>query len=511
MFDLLRPHLTAKGDWTRKALQQNIFSGLTVSLAMIPEAVAFSFVAGVEPLVGLYAAFIMLLVTTILGGRPGMISGATGALAVVMVALVAEHGIQYLFATVVLMGLLQLAFGALKLGKFIRMVPHPVMLGFVNGLAIVIFLAQLGSFQVDGAWLQGTALWTMIGLTIFAVALIYGIPKINKNLPAPLIAIAVVALVASLMGLEARTVGDLANIKGGLPIFALPQVPFNLETLGIIFPYALILAAIGLIESLLTLNLIDEMTDTTGKPNKECLAQGTANVITGFFGGMGGCAMIGQSMINVGNGGTRRLSGIVAATGLIASILFLSGLMGRIPLAALVGLMVVVSVKTFAWGSLRVLNKVPKRDALVIVAVTVVTVLEDLAVAVIVGVIITALTFAWEHAKQIRVVGRDTEQGRLYEVHGTLFFASVSNFAQSFRARDDPDQVVIDFAQAKVMDHSAIEALDALVGRYEKRGKSVTLRHLSADCRALLHKAQSKVEIDPLTDPKYHPAVDELA
>ncbi|MGB1697427.1 MAG: SulP family inorganic anion transporter, partial [Thermoplasmatota archaeon] len=318
--------------WTPPVLRANLFSGLTVALAMIPEAVAFSFVAGVEPLVGLYAAFLMCLITAIFGGRPGMISGATGALAVVMVALVAEHGVEYLFAAVVLMGLLQLLFGALRLGKFIRMVPHPVMLGFVNGLAIVIFLAQMESFQTHDGWLTGSALWIMIGLTVLSVALILGIPKINKNLPAPLLAIFGIVAVVAALGLDTRTVSDLAAISGGLPKFGIPSVPFNLETLKIIFPYSLILAAIGLIESLLTLNLIDEITDTRGRPNKESIAQGAANVVTGFFGGMGGCAMIGQSMINVQNGGTRRLSGIIAAVGLIASILFFSRWIGMIPL-----------------------------------------------------------------------------------------------------------------------------------------------------------------------------------
>ncbi len=510
MFDLFRPHSTAKGAWTPKALRQNVFSGLTVALAMVPEAIAFSFVAGVHPLVGLYAAFLMCLVTALLGGRPGMISGATGALAVVMVALVAEHGVEYLFAAVVLMGLLQIAFGALRLGKFIRMVPHPVMLGFVNGLAIVIFLAQLESFKVGESWIGGRQLWTMLGLTALSVGLIYGIPRINKGLPAPLLAILGIALVSVLFGLDTRTVSDLAIIKGGLPTLGFPKVPWQLDTLRIILPYSLILAAIGLIESLLTLNLIDEMTDTRGRPNKECLAQGTANIVTGFFGGMGGCAMIGQSMINVGNGGTRRLSGVVAAIALILSILFFYEWIGMIPLAALVGLMVVVSLKTFAWASLRVLNRVPRHDAFVILAVTLVTVLTDLAVAVVAGVIIAALVFAWQHAKEIRVVARDTAEGRIYDVQGTLFFASTASFAAAFSPRTDPDDVIIEFQGAKVMDHSALEAVESLVGRYEARGKRVRLRHLSPDCLELLDRARSTAEIDPVGDPHYHPAVNEL-
>ncbi len=501
--------------WTPLTLRQNIFSGLTVALAMVPEAIAFSFVAGVEPLVGLYAAFIMCLVTSVFGGRPGMISGATGALAVVMVALVAEHGVEYLFAAVVLMGILQLLFGALRLGKFIRLVPHPVMLGFVNGLAIVILLSQLENFRVghgpDAHWLAGQQLWVMLGLTALSVALIFGLPRINKNLPAPLITIVGVAGIAMALGLDARTVADLSTIKGGFPLPSIPMVPFSFETLRIVFPYSLILAAIGLIETLLTLNLIDEITDTVGRPNKESLAQGAGNIITGFFGGMGGCAMIGQSMINIGNGGTRRLSGIVAALALIASILFFSGIIGMIPLAALVGLMVVVSVKTFAWASLGRLNKVPKEDAFIIVAVTVVTVFTDLATAVVLGVAIAGLVFAWKHAKEIHIQRRDTPEGRVYDVRGTVFFASTSHFAAGFTPRDDPDNVIIEFQNARVMDHSAIEAIESLVGRYEARGKNVRLRHLSADCRALLDKARSKVEIDPVGDPKYHPAVDHLA
>ncbi len=499
---------SALGGWTPPVLRQNIFSGLTVALALVPEAIAFSFVAGVPPMVGLYAAFIMCLVTAVFGGRPGMISGATGALAVVMVSLVRDHGIEYLFAAVVLMGILQLIFGALRLGKFIRMVPHPVMLGFVNGLAIVIFMAQFESFHTESGWMTGRPLLTMLALVAASIAIILGLPKLNKNLPAPLIAIVAVAVAAIAMGLNTRTVADLAPIAGAFPSFTPLAVPFNLETLQIILPYSLILAGIGLVETLLTLNLIDEMTDTRGRPNKESLAQGFGNIVTGLFGGMGGCAMIGQSMINVGNGGLRRLSGIVAALGLIASILFFPGLIGGIPLAALVGLMVVVSLKTFAWGSVRVLRRVPKHDAFVIVAVTGVTVLTDLATAVVLGVIIAALVFAWQHAKEIRVDMWDTDGARLYEVHGTLFFASVAKFTQSFSPREDPDDVVIEFLGAKVMDHSAIEAIEALVTRYEARGKRVRLRHLSPDCLELLETARSKVEIDPALDPHYHPAID---
>ncbi|MFA6231316.1 MAG: SulP family inorganic anion transporter [Rhodanobacter sp.] len=491
--------------------KNNVLSGLTVAFALVPEAIAFAVVAHVNPLTGLYAAFMMCLITAVLGGRPGMISGATGAIAVVIVALVMQHGVQYLFAAVIMMGMLQLLFGALRLGKFIRMVPHPVMLGFVNGLAIVIFLAQMPHFQQHGEWIVGRALWVMLALVAVSMAIIYLLPRLTKAVPSALVAILVVALLTNFMGIETRTVGDLASIKGGLPSFHIPEVPWNLETLRIVFPYALIMAMVGLIESLLTLNLIDDMTDTRGKPNRECLAQGTANVVTGFFGGMGGCAMIGQSMINVGAGATHRLSGIVAGLGLLSFILFGSSLIERIPLAALIGVMFVVSAKTFAWGSVRVLGKVPRADALVVVAVTVVTIFTDLAVAVVIGVVIAALVFAWQHASQIEVTSRiDAHGSRIYELKGTLFFASTSNFQNLFNPKDDPEHVVVEFGQAKVMDHSAIEAIDALAERYQKQGKRLHLRHLSPDCAELLRKASGMVESNAVEDPHYHLADDRL-
>ena len=490
--------------------KNNVLSGLTVAFALVPEAIAFAVVAHVNPLTGLYAAFMMCLITAILGGRPGMISGATGAIAVVIVALVVSHGVQYLFAAVVLMGLLQLLFGALRLGKFIRMVPHPVMLGFVNGLAIVIFLAQLPHFQRNGHWIAGRPLAVMLGLVALSMAIIYLLPRLTRAVPSALMAILAVALLTNLAGIPTRTVGDLASIGGGLPLFHMPSVPWNLDTLRIVFPYALIMAMVGLIESLLTLNLIDEMTDTRGMPNRECLAQGTANVVTGFFGGMGGCAMIGQSMINVGAGATHRLSGIVAGLGLLSFILFGSSLIERIPLAALVGVMFVVSIKTFEWGSVQVLGKVPKADALVIVAVTVVTIFTDLAVAVVIGVIIAALVFAWQHAKQITATSRIDAHGvKTYELDGSLFFASVSGFQALFTPADDPDDVVVEFARAKVMDHSAIEAVDMLAERYQKHGKRLHLRHLSADCAELLRRAGT-VEMNAAEDPHYHLADDRL-
>ena len=421
-----------------KDIKNNLVSGVTVSLALVPEAIAFALVAHVSPLTGLYAAFIVALITSAFGGRPGMISGATGAIAVVMVSLVAQHGAESLFATVVLMGLLQMLFGAFKLGKFIRMVPHPVMLGFVNGLAIVIFLAQLGHFKTtapDGTqhWMQGAPLYTMLGLVALTMLVIYLTPKLTKAMPATLVGIVVASAVVFAFGIETRTVGDMGSIAGNLPHLRMPLVPMNFETLKIVFPYALILAAIGLIESLLTLNLIDDMTGTRGQPNRESMAQGAANVVAGFFGSMGGCAMIGQSMININNGATKRLSGITAAVFLLAYILFGSAWIERIPLAALIGVMFVVSEKTFEWGSFRLFGKVPKPDIFVGIMVAVVTVIFDLAIAVIAGVIIAALVFAWEHAKRIGVKSYIDDQGwKVYELHGSLFFASAAQFLTLF-------------------------------------------------------------------------------
>ena len=424
--------------YTPEEVKTNLLSGLTVALAMVPEAIAFALIAHVSPLTGLYAAFMVALITSAFGGRPGMISGATGALAVVMVALVVQHGVEYLFATVVVMGLLQVLFAVAKLGKFIRMVPHPVMLGFVNGLAIVIFLAQFGHFKTvaaDGTttWMQGIPLYTMLGLIAITVAVIYLLPKLTKVIPSTLAAIAVVSFGVAFVNIDTKTVGDLGSIAGGLPTFHLPDVPFNLETLKIVFPYALILAAIGLIETLLTLNLIDDMTDTRGRPNRESMAQGAANVVTGFFGGMGGCAMIGQSMINVNNGALKRLSGIATALFLISFILFASKWIEMIPLAALIGVMFVVSAKTFEWGSLRLFGKVPKQDIFVGLLVGGVTVIADLAIAVILGVIVSALVFAWEHAKQISANSYTDDNGwKVYELQGSLFFASIAAFQNLF-------------------------------------------------------------------------------
>ncbi|HEB54948.1 MAG TPA: SulP family inorganic anion transporter [Gammaproteobacteria bacterium] len=497
--------------------KNDILSGLTVALALVPEAVAFAFVAGVQPLVGLYAAFMVGLITAIIGGRPGMISGATGALAVVMVSLVAQHGVEYLFATVVLMGLIQILVGTLRLGKFIRMVPHPVMLGFVNGLAIVIFLAQLNNFKFkDGngqlQWLSGDALWIMLGLVVLTMAIIHFLPRLTKAVPSSLAAIIVISLAVILLGMDSRTVGDLASIAGGLPKFHIPMVPLNWQTLGIILPYAVILAAIGLIESLLTLNLIDEITDTRGRGNRECVGQGVANTVTGLFGGMGGCAMIGQSMINVNSGGRGRLSGVTAALFLLLFILFASDLIEMIPLAALTGVMFMVVIGTFEWSSLRIMGRIPLSDAFVLILVSAVTVATDLAIAVVVGVIVSALVFAWQHAKHIQVKSYLNEMGgKVYELEGPLFFASVKNFQDLFDPKNDPDDVVVEFQKSRVYDHSAIEAIDTLAERYLNADKRLHLRHLSPECTQLLNKAGNLVEVNVIEDPRYHIAVDQLS
>lgn len=514
---------TQRATFTPNRLKTELLAGLTVALALVPEAVAFAFVAGVEPLVGLYAAFLVGLITAVMGGRPGMISGATGALAVVMVALVAQHGVEYLFATVVLMGILQVGAGVFKLGKFIRLVPHPVMLGFVNGLAIVIFLAQLGQFQVPGTahadghsflpngdWLPGGEMAIMLTLIAITMGIIWGLPKLTKVVPAPLAGIGVVAALVIGFGINTPVVGDLASIKGGLPAFHIPEVDLNLETLEIILPYAVVLAAIGLIESLLTLNLVGEITNQRGGASQECVAQGTANVVTGFFGGMGGCAMIGQSMINVKSGGRTRLSGLSAALFLLAFILIGSQWIEMIPLAALVGVMFMVVIGTFAWNSLRIMSKIPWTDAFVIILVTGVTVWQDLAVAVVVGVIVSALAYAWNNAKRIHILQRDsvrTPGATVYEIEGPLFFGSTDGFAELFHPDEDPDVVIVDFMRSRIVDQSALQAIEDLAAKYESKGKTLKLRHLSRDCHRLLSKA-GQLMVDSEDDPDYAIAVD---
>jgi len=510
----------------RASIKNDVLSGLTVALALVPEAVAFALIAGVEPLVGLYAAFMVGLITSIAGGRPGMISGATGALAVVMVSLVAEHGVEYLFATVVLMGFLQIGAGLLRIARFIRLVPHPVMLGFVNGLAIVIFLAQLGQFGepgqagwatgtflegsiVDVAWVAPDKLTIMLALVAATMAIIKFLPMLTRAIPSSLAAIVVVSLAVFGLNIDTKVVGDVASIAGGLPAFHIPSVPFNFETLGIIFPYAVILAAIGLIESLLTLRLIDEITETRGNGNKECIGQGLANTATGMFGGMGGCAMIGQSMINVNAGGRGRLSGLTAALSLLVFILFASSLIEQIPIAALIGVMFIVVIGTFEWSSFRIIRRVPKQDAFVLITVSAVTVFTDLAIAVVVGVIISALVFAWNHAKEVRVEKRENRYGsHYYTVHGPLFFGSTASFGEQFTPRDDNADVIIDFADSRVVDHSGIEAIDSLAMRYKKNGRTLHLIHLSPECKKLLKKAGNMVEVNVVEDPNYFVAIE---
>ena len=597
-------------DLTQKVNYKNeVLSGITVALALVPEAIAFALIAGLSPLTGLYAAFSIGLITSILGGRPGMISGATGAIAVVYVGMITlirkvnpdisvEEITQYIFATVILAGIIQIIAGLLRLGKFIRLVPHPVMFGFVNGLAIVIFLAQMDSFKApvmddfgnpkietvstdkvfffddsfayttsgevksyrvennqlihsetdqlayvmsDGqvfnaetksvaynydkegiykiekkgtimSFLPTDKLLVMIGLVLLTMLIIWGLPKLTKFIPSSLAAIIVVSVLAITMGIDTKVVGDMGSIKGGFPPFNIPSIPYNWETFTLIFPYALVVAGVGLIESLLTLNLIDEITQTRGRGNKECVAQGTANIVTGFFSGMGGCAMIGQSLINLSSGARARLSGIVASVGLLMFIMYGSPIIEKLPMAALTGVMVMVSIGTFEWASLKVFGKMPVTDVLVMVIVTLTTVfLHNLALAVLIGVIISALKFAWENAKRIRARKYIDENGsKHYEIFGPLFFGSIAVFNEKFDVQNDPEDVIIDFSESKIVDMSAIEALNQLTERYHKAGKKVHLRHLSPDCQNLLKNADKLIEVNVLEDPTYRVAVDSI-
>ena len=546
------------------SVKNDVLSGLTVALALVPEAIAFAFVAGVSPVIGLYSAFFIGLLAAVCGGRPGMISGATGAMAVVVTALVATKGVEYLFPAVVLCGLLQVGVGLLRLGKLIRMVPHSVMLGFVNGLAIVIGLAQLGSFKALGenselVFMSGGRLWLMLGLVAATMAIIWGLPKLTKAVPASLAAIltvtlASVAINSSSEGRPVATVGDMlktnaaaaaalappgddltradaevasrltaaeledaASIAGGLPVpFFMDEqytpAPLNWETLTVIFPYAIILCGVGLIESLMTLTLIDEITETRGKGNRECVGQGVANVVCGLFGGMGGCAMIGQSLINVNSGGRGRLSGVVAAVCLLAFVLFLSPWIVQIPMAALVGVMFMVVIGTFEWASLKMFRKMPWADMAVMVLVAGYTVfMHDLATAVILGVVVSALVFAWQHATHMGADESFNEYGsKIYQLHGPLFFASVSSFREMFDVQSDPEDVVIDFYYTRVYDQSGLEAINKLAERYEAAGKRLHLTHLSAECRELLDRADDFVEVNLSEDPQYHVATDRL-
>ena len=519
--------------------KNDILSGLTVALALVPEAVAFAFIAGVDPLVGLYGAFMMGLVTAIFGGRPGMISGATGAMAVVMVHMIQQGnsvgseltspienlGLYWLFITLLFVGILQISAGVFKLGKFVRLIPHPVMMGFVNGLAIVIFLSQLALFKSTSngitTWLSGEALYIMLALVALTMAIMYFLPKLTKKIPSALTAIIIVACITIFGGIEVSTVGSFIRDGGGNSLQGgLPQFQFELfglfNTLNghwdLILSTAFLLAAVGLIESLMTLNLIDEITETRGSGNRECLAQGAANILNGLFGGMGGCAMIGQSIINVNSGGRGRLSGIVAAVALLCFVLFGAQVIEQIPIAALVGVMFMVVIGTFAWSSFRIINKIPRKDAFILVVVSTVTVLEDLAIAVLVGVIIAALVFAWENATMIRARKSIKKDGtKVYEIWGPLFFGSVQNFNAKFDVKNDPEKVEIDFIESRVSDHSGIEALESLVEKHLIRKKQIRLTHLSPECKSLLLKANPKFESiieASIDDPRYYVVTD---
>jgi SulP family sulfate permease len=501
-------------DFTQKVnYQTEVLSGLTVALALVPEAVAFALIAGLSPLTGLYSAFVMGIVAAVFGGRPGMISGATGAVAVVIVSLAISHGKEYVFAAVILAGIIQALAGFFKLGKLMRLVPHPVIFGFVNGLAIIIFMSQLEQFKdVSGAWLTGTSLYILLGLVALTMLIIWGLPKLTKVIPASLTAILVIFGIVWGFGIDTKTVGDMASIQGGFPPFHIPNIPLNMATFMLILPYSVIVAGVGLIESLLTLNIIDEITETRGRGNKEAIAQGMANMLSGVFSGMGGCAMLGQSLINISSGARARLSGIVAAIGLLVIVMFGAALIEQLPMAALTGLMIMVAIGTFEWASLRTFNKMPKSDIFVMVTVTLVTIfLHNLALAVVVGVIIAALVFAWDNAKRIRARKFIDENGvKHYEIFGPLFFGSVTAFNEKFEIFDDPDEVIIDFKESRIVDMSAIEALNKITERYMKVGKKVHLKFLSNDCQKLLKNADKLIEVNVLEDPKYKVVVDNI-
>jgi len=490
-------------------IKTNVLSGLLIALALVPEAIAFSFVADVPLMSGLYGAFFMVLITSLFGGRPGMVSAFSGATAVVITPLMLKYGIEYVFAAVVLTGIIQIVFSLAKLSKYVRIIPRQVNLGFINGLAVVIFLSQLDHFKVmtpSGAahWMHGTELIIMLALVALTMAVIYLLPFLTKAIPATLAGALITTLVVIFFHVPTTTVGDIAHLAGQLPSWHVPAVPFSWHTLIIVAPYSFILAANALIESLLTLNLIDEMTDTRGKPNRESMAQGLGNLISGFFGATGGCALLGESIINVTNNALKRLSGVTTAVALIAIILFASQWIEQVPIAALVGVMFVVVEKTFEWSSLRFFGKLPAADVAIGILVAAMTILVNITLAVVTGVILSALLFAWEHAKQLRTKAYDDDQGRrVYEVEGTLFFASAHQFSELFSPRNDPDNVVIDFKRARIVDHSAIDAINALAERYERRGKRLQLRHLCKDCLELLNNAQALCVFN-LDDPSYH-------
>lgn len=503
-------------DFKQKVNYKNeVLAGLTVAMTMMPESLSFAILGGFPPLVGLYAAFIMGLVTAIAGGRPGMVSGGAGATVVVLIALMQSHGIDYVFAAVMLAGVFQILVGVFKLGKFIRLVPQPVMYGFVNGLAVIIFSSQLEQFKVvaaDGthSWMIGTPLYIMLGLVSLTVAIVLVFPKITKAVPASLVAIIVVFLLVLGFGIDTRTVKDIASVSGGFPPFHLPSVPFNLDTLSIVFPYALIMAGVGLTESLLTLNLVDEMVGNKGNSNRECIAQGSANMLNGVFSGMGGCAMIAQTFVNLSAGARARLSGIIAAMTILLVVLFGAPVIERVPMAALVGVMIMVSIGTFEWSSFRIINKMPRPDVIVGILVALITIwLHNLALAVLIGVMLSALVFAWESARRIRARKYiDSDGVKHYEIYGPLFFGAVSAFNDKFDVQDDPAVVIIDFKESRIADMSGIEAVNKLTQRYKEAGKVLHLRHLSEDCKLLLQNASAVIDVNVMEDPHYRVASD---
>lgn len=498
-------------DFSQKINFKNeLLAGFTVAMTMIPESLSFAILAGLSPLTGLYAAFMMGLVTAIFGGRPGMVSGGAGATIVVLIALIKTHGVEYLFATVALAGVFQMLVGVFRLGKFVRLIPQPVMYGFLNGLAVIIFMAQVEQFKITDAngavsWLQGSSLYIMSGLTALTIAIVYFFPKITKVVPSSLIAILIVFGVVVGFGIHTKTVADIAHISGNLPSFHIPKIPFSLETLQIIFPYALIMAGVGLIESLLTLSMVDEITNSKGNTNKEAVAQGLANVTNGFFGGMGGCAMVAQTLVNLNAGSRARLSGIIASLTILVIILVGAPFIEKIPMAALVGVMMMVAISTFQWVSISIINKMPKSDIFVGITVALITIiLHNLALAVLVGVIISALVFAWDNAKRIRARKYTDENGiKYYQISGPLFFGSVTTFIDKFDPVNDPDQVVIDFKESRIVDMSAIDALDKLSKKYAQLNKKLHLRHLSEDCRQMLKNAEAVIEVNIQDDPTY--------
>lgn len=497
-------------DFSAKVNYRNeILAGLTVAMTMIPESLSFAILAGFPPLVGLYAAFIAGLITAIFGGRPGLISGGAGATVVVLIALMRSHGIEYVFAAVALAGVFQILIGLFKFSKFIRLVPQPVMYGFVNGLAVIIFMSQLEQFKVitngEISWLQGESLFIMLGLVALTVSIVLFFPKVTKKIPASLVAIIVVFIVVIVFGIQTKTVQDIASIEGGFPPLHIPQIPFNLEALQIILPYSMIFAAVGLTEGLLTLNLVDEITGTKGNGNRECIAQGTSNIANGFFFGMGGCPMIAQTLVNLSAGSRARLSGIIASLTILMIILFGAPIIGKLPMAALVGVMMMVALGTFEWASFRIINKMPKHDIFIGILVAVITVLlHNLALAVLIGVIISALVFAWESAKRIRARTYIDENGaKHYEIYGPLFFGSVMAFSEKFDIKGDPEKIFINFKESRIADMSAIEALNSITKKYSDAGKTVHLQYLSSDCIQLLHNAEAVIDVNIIKDPEY--------